>query len=99
MTPTKFRVIIAGGGPVGLTAALALSKANIEFTLLEKYPRIPSEAGSDLVLSPVSFRALSQLGLYQELSAASTPLGAIQRVDHSGNDLGKIKMFEYMREK
>ncbi|OAQ98954.1 hypothetical protein LLEC1_00604 [Akanthomyces lecanii] len=96
--PTKFKVLIAGGGPVGLTAALALSKANIEFTLLEKRRQAVSNAGSDLVLSPIGLRALSQLGLYSELSAASTPLGAIQRSDHEGNDLGQVKIFEYMQE-
>lgn len=97
--PANFRVLIAGGGPVGLTAALALSKANVEFTLLEKHRLVVSDAGSDLVLSPIGLRALSQLGLYSELSAASTPLGAIQRIDHEGNDLGQVRIFEYMQER
>ncbi|KAJ6780175.1 hypothetical protein PWT90_04403 [Aphanocladium album] len=98
MSPAKFKVLIAGGGPVGLTAALALMKANVEFVLLEKHSHIVSEAGSDLVLSPISLRALSQLGLYGKLCAASTPLSTIQRADHEGNDLGKVRIFDYMRE-
>ncbi|KAJ3499667.1 hypothetical protein NLG97_g135 [Lecanicillium saksenae] len=98
MPSATFKVLIAGGGPVGLTAALALSRANIDYILLEKHAHIVSEVGSDLVLSPVSLRALSQLGLYSDLSSASTPLSTIQRIDHDGNNLGEIKMFEYMRE-
>ncbi|KAJ2960900.1 hypothetical protein NQ176_g11024 [Zarea fungicola] len=93
-----FHVLIAGGGPVGLTAALALSRANISFTLLEKYRSIVPEAGSDLVLSPIGLRALSQLGVYNELSAVSTPLGVIQRIDHGGNNLGQFMVFETLKE-
>lgn len=94
-----FKVLIAGGGPVGLTTALALSRANISFTLLEKYHTVVPEAGSDLVLSPVGLRALSQLGLFDALDGVSTPLlGPMQRIDHNGKDLGRMNFFDVFKE-
>ncbi len=95
----KFKVLIVGGGPVGLTAALALSRANIDFILVEKHRQVVSRAGADLVLSPIGLRALSQLGLYDDLAAVSTPLGVLARIDHQGNDMGQLKIFEVMKEK
>lgn len=96
---SQFKVIIAGGGPVGLTAALALSKANIEFTLLEKYETVVPTQGSDLVISPIGLRALSQLGIFEELQRISTPLGPFERLDHQGNSLGRMDIFDKMKEK
>lgn len=92
-----FKVIIAGGGPVGLTAALALSAAKIDFVVLEKHRQVVSKAGSDLVLSPVGLRALSQLGLYDEIGDISTPLDIVSRVDHAGHHIGEFKLFLHMK--
>lgn len=97
--PSRFSVIIAGGGPSGLTAALAFSKANIDFTLLEKYATVMPEAGSDLVLAPYGTRVLSQLGLYDDLVKVTTKLGTLHRVLHDGSRLGDSDLFKVLREK
>lgn len=93
MTDNNFKVIVVGGGPVGLTAAHALYKAGIDFLVLERRPAPVIDAGSNLVLSPVGIRVLSQLGLNHALTSVSTPLGRIDRLDHRGRDIGDSEIF------
>jgi len=94
-----FKVIIAGGGPVGLTAAHALAEAGIDFILLESRPSIVIDAGSNLVLLPTGMRLLGQLGMLDALFRVSSPLGVTQRFDHSGRNLGDVRIFQHMKEK
>ncbi|KAK3346925.1 hypothetical protein B0T25DRAFT_290894 [Lasiosphaeria hispida] len=98
MSSSSHKVIIVGGGPVGLTAAHALSRAGIDFTLLESRPSIVIDAGSNLVILPTGLRILSQLGLLETFNAASSPLGRIRRFDHEGNDIGDANFFVHYKE-
>lgn len=93
-----FKVLVAGGGPVGLTAALALSRANIAFTLLEKHSTVVPEAGADLVLNPGGIRNLSQLGIFDEIAANSTPLSDMTRIDHQGQRISDSNIFYRLKE-
>ncbi|KAI0390743.1 FAD binding domain-containing protein [Xylariaceae sp. FL0594] len=70
----EFRVIIVGGGPAGLTAAHALSKAGIDFVLLERRPVIVEDVGASLVLETRTLRVLAQLGLLNPVSDISTDI-------------------------
>ncbi|KAH7245429.1 hypothetical protein BKA59DRAFT_437590 [Fusarium tricinctum] len=97
MPSQGFKAIIVGGGPVGLTAAHALSRANIDFILLERRPSAVIDAGSNLVLSPTGIRALSQLDLGDSLEKVSSPLGIIHRQDHKGSDLGDVHWFNLIK--
>ncbi|KAI3325427.1 putative monooxygenase [Xylariaceae sp. AK1471] len=63
-TPGSFRVIIVGGGLVGLSAAHALWKAGINFALLEKHDTPLSSQGTTLAFWPQTFRIFNQLGLF-----------------------------------
>lgn len=96
---STFKVILVGGGPVGLTAAHALTRANIKFVCLESRPTIAIDAGASLVLSPMGLRVLGQLDLLPALNQVSTTLKAITRVDHNGNDLGTSHIFEHLKRK
>lgn len=58
-----FRVVIAGAGLVGLTAAHILTKAGIDFVILEKHKTIIPPVGSVMTLWPQTFRVFEQLGL------------------------------------
>jgi 2-polyprenyl-6-methoxyphenol hydroxylase-like FAD-dependent oxidoreductase len=99
MAPSDFKVIVVGGGPVGLTAAHALHAAGINFLMLERRQEIVIDAGSNLVLSPIGLRTLAQLGLRQSIDAVSSPLGRIDRLDHKGRNLGDVVFFEQMKKK
>lgn len=96
---TPFKAIIVGGGPVGLTAAHSLSRASLDFTLLESRPSIVQDAGSNLVLLPIGLRVLGQLGLFDAINAVSSPMTRFRRTDHQGKDLGDTLWFTYFKEK
>lgn len=97
MAATNFKVIVVGGGPVGLTAAHALQRADIDFLVLERRAEIVINAGSNLVLSPVGLRTVAQLGIAEEINAVSAPLGRIDRLDHKGRDIGDVQFFNQMK--
>lgn len=99
MSASDFRVIVVGGGPVGLTAAHALTQAGIRFTILESRPSVVIDAGSNLVLLPMGMRLLGQLGLMKALDAVSSPLGKVQRYNHQGRHMGDSRTFIHMKEK
>lgn len=68
MTDQKpFRVIIVGGGLVGLTAAHIFSEAGIDFVILEKHETVTSTFGTTLAVWPQNCRIFDQLGLLQSL--------------------------------
>lgn len=63
-TPTKFRVIIVGAGPVGLYLAHALLKANVDFVVLEQYETVHRFHGAGILLFQSAMRLLDQVGLF-----------------------------------
>jgi 2-polyprenyl-6-methoxyphenol hydroxylase-like FAD-dependent oxidoreductase len=91
-TDSPFKAIVIGGGPVGLAAARTLSKAGIDFEILERRSTIVIETGSDLVMLPIGLRILNQLGLYERVQGVSAPLGELQRLDHHGRDIGSSRL-------
>jgi 2-polyprenyl-6-methoxyphenol hydroxylase-like FAD-dependent oxidoreductase len=93
MPAQGFKAIVVGGGPVGLSAAHALSRANIDFVLLERRSSPVIDAGSNLVLNPMGIRALDQLGLGDSLEKVSSTLGLVKRQDHQGRDIGDAYWF------
>lgn len=64
---SDFKVVIIGAGPTGLTAAHALSKAGIDFVVLERRPQIVEDVGASLVLFPHNMRVFAQFGLLEKL--------------------------------
>ena len=74
MIDHSFKVIVVGGGPVGLTAAHALSQAGIDFVVLESRPSIVVDVGASLVLWPQSLRVMAQLGLLEKLQRIGADL-------------------------
>lgn len=60
------RVLIVGGGPVGLTAALALGQRGVPVTLFEHYAT-PFEDPRAATLHPPSLEMLSALGAGEEV--------------------------------
>lgn len=71
---TGFRVIVVGGGLVGLTAAHILGKANIDFVVLEKHATISPYLGSLLSIMPTTYRVYDQVGILEPMTKVSDPI-------------------------
>jgi 2-polyprenyl-6-methoxyphenol hydroxylase-like FAD-dependent oxidoreductase len=85
MAQDKFKVIVVGGGPVGLTAAHILSRAGIEYVVLERRSSIKIDVGASLALWPQSLRVLSQLGLLDRLQQLGEEMGRTTTVTLGGH--------------
>ena len=85
-----FKVVIVGGGVSGLTLALTLAKAGIDYVLLEAHPEIAPDAGASIAVSASGSRTLDQVGVLEDLLAISTPL----REFCARDDKGKL-MYTY----
>lgn len=62
-----FRVIIVGGSIAGLSLALCLERAGIEFVLLERHKDITAQMGATLGIMPNGARILDQLGVFDAI--------------------------------
>ncbi|KAM5344192.1 hypothetical protein ACJ41O_012729 [Fusarium nematophilum] len=70
----NFKVVVVGGGPVGLVAAHALYNAGIDFVVLERRENVVLDLGASLVLSPPNLRVMHQLGLLERLMEIGSEL-------------------------
>ncbi|KAK3352450.1 hypothetical protein B0T25DRAFT_186068 [Lasiosphaeria hispida] len=84
MSNPKFKVIVIGGGPVGLTAAHALSQAGIDYVVLENRLSVTTDVGASLVLWPHGLRVLAQLGLLKPLREISVGMCRTQSLTLDG---------------
>src|SRR5882724_6975121 len=71
-------VAVIGGGPAGLTAAIALAAGGLETVLISKAP--PSDNRTTALLSG-SVAALAALGVWPLAQGDAAPLTAIRLVD------------------
>ncbi|WQF89220.1 Putative FAD-binding domain, FAD/NAD(P)-binding domain superfamily [Colletotrichum destructivum] len=71
-TPPGPRVLIAGGSITGLSLALMLEQAGIDFLVLEGGPTIAPQVGAGLAFFPGGARILDQLGLFERLLSISS---------------------------
>lgn len=65
--PESFKVVIVGGGPVGLIAAHILSAVNIDYVVLERHRSFETENGATIAIWPHNVRILDQLGLLDSI--------------------------------
>ena len=80
-----YDVIIAGGGMVGTSLALALATLNLRIAVVEAVPRREAEQPSfderSTALSRRSQRLFTALGLWDDIVAAATPIRSIHVSD------------------
>src|SRR5436305_14633342 len=74
----EYEVVVVGGGPAGLTAAIALASAGVKTALLAKAP--PSDNRTTALLSG-SVAALEALAVWPLCAAQAAPLTAIRIID------------------
>ena len=72
-------VVIVGGGPAGLTAAIALASAGVETVLVAKGPAAPDHRTTALLAGSV--RALATLGVWELCQSHAAPLRMMRIVD------------------
>ena len=74
-------IAIVGGGPVGLSAALALQENSRRVTIIEAAPREAGQPGGlnarSIALASSSVQIFRALGIWPQLSAAATPIRQI----------------------
>lgn len=93
------RVLIAGGGIGGLTAALCLAEAGFEVALFEQSAEF-GEIGAGIQLSPNCTRVLHHLGLEQALAASAfLPEGMEFRAWKSGKVIGSSALGQTVRDR
>lgn len=86
MTATDCDILIAGGGLVGLSLALALSGSGLRVTVVDRVPMAAGARAADerhLALSEVTCRVLDNLGVLPSLGSDAEPILAIH-VSSSG---------------
>lgn len=66
---SDFRVVIAGASIAGLSLALALERAGVDFVVLEAHPSVAPQVGASIAVLPSGARVLDQLGCYADVAA------------------------------
>lgn len=93
------KVIIAGGGIGGLTAALSLAKRGIRSVVLERAPEL-GEIGAGIQLGPNAFRVFDELGVGKEARATAVYIERIRLMDAmTAEDIISIDLGEQFRKR
>ena len=84
-TPQRVDALIVGGGMVGLTLAIALARAGLKITVIDRAdPRILRDAGEDgrtIAIAHASKLVLEGTGIWPALATAACPINDIRVSD------------------
>ncbi|KAI1317648.1 hypothetical protein EDD11_008076 [Mortierella claussenii] len=109
MATTDLRIIIAGSGIAGLSTAIALELAGLDYTILEQSPvpaanhtlldnqpvSSPVHTGGAIQVGPTALHFLHQLGIYEEIQKVSKPVSGLSMNEHDMNYVGRIDLSTY----
>jgi len=87
------RVVVAGGGIGGLTAAIALRRAGFGVSVFERAAEL-GEVGAGLLLAANAQKALAKLGLAEAVTRLGTPASAAEIRSWRGKVLASIPAAE-----
>ncbi|KAH8659806.1 hypothetical protein BX600DRAFT_466782 [Xylariales sp. PMI_506] len=90
----RFRVIIVGASVAGLTLALALERAGIDYIVLEGGSVIAPQLGGSLGLHPHALNILDQLGVWESITRIITPIVAGRHFNKSGHCFSSSPLHE-----
>lgn len=82
MNEAQNTVVVVGGGPAGLTAAIALAEAGVPTTLIGKRSARPDNRTTALLGGSVT--ALTALGVWETCAPHAAPLRVMRIVDDTG---------------
>jgi len=91
MSSLPSTVLVVGGGIAGMSAAIRLREAGVVVTLIDKDPNW-SVYGAGITCSPLTFRALWDLGIGGEVVAQGAPHNAVALYDLSGNPITRMEL-------
>ncbi|KAG0201521.1 hypothetical protein BGX28_005684 [Mortierella sp. GBA30] len=106
MAAIDLKIIIAGSGIAGLSAAIGLELAGFDYTILEQTtiqeingnPETQSTTtratgiGGAVQVGPTALHFLHQLGIYDEIQKISKPVSGFSMNEHDMNYVGRIDM-------
>lgn len=95
---TNFRVIVVGGGPIGLTAAHIFSKLGIDFVVLEGRSTVAPDQGSGIVIAQNTLRVYDQLDILDAIADKNHPIHIKYIIDHSGKQYNTSYIFKWAEE-
>ena len=72
-------IVVAGNGPIGMAAAIALADVGFKVAIAGPQPRRPDQRTTALMMP--SIHMLQSLGVWDHLSATAAPLRAMRIVD------------------
>jgi 2-polyprenyl-6-methoxyphenol hydroxylase-like FAD-dependent oxidoreductase len=88
----RLKVLVAGGGIGGLTAACCLTKAGYDVELFEQAPQL-SEIGAGIQLSANAMHVLNDLGLGPAISELGVrPAAYVFRLHDNGEEIGRFAL-------
>ena len=88
----RLKVLVAGGGIGGLTAACCLTKAGYDVEVFEQAPEL-SEIGAGIQLSANAMHVLNDLGLGPAISELGVrPAAYVFRLHDSGQEIGRFAL-------
>ncbi|OJJ99081.1 hypothetical protein ASPACDRAFT_60898 [Aspergillus aculeatus ATCC 16872] len=92
-----FKVLIAGGSLVGLTLAVSLERAGIDYELFEKGDFAP-QLGASIGFYPQSNQLMDQLGVWSEIEKVVVPLRVRYHFDEDGYCMETSIALQYLQQ-